>query len=330
MTTTLPTTMTAWSQDRYGAPEVVHPVEIDVPRPGPGEVLVRVAATSMNSADVRIMRGEPLLLRLGFGLRRPRTSVPGRDVVGTIVTVGPDVSGLAVDDRVVGELSGGGLGAFVVAPATQLVRVPDAVDDETAVTLPLAGGTAWQALDLAGVASGSRILVLGAGGGVGTFAVRLAVLRGAHVHALCSPRARAAVAALGAHGVGERDTDLAQLPAGTYDAVIDLGGVAPLPALQRLLRDGGCIVSVAGGEHRVFGPFGRMLRGALRSIGSTRRIRPLVATTRPELTSRVLEFAASGDLVPVIDTVYPAADARAALTHVESGRPVGKVLVTHP
>ncbi len=336
--TTTTNTMQAWSQDRYGGPDVLTLTRRDVPQPGAGEVLVRVTATSLNSADLRILRGDPLLVRLAYGLRRPRTPVPGRDVAGVVECVGGDVSDLAVGDRVVGDLAGGGLGTHVVAPADKLRRIPDALDDRTAATLPLAGGTAWQALDLAGIGTDSsepvesrtgrrRVLVLGAGGGVGTFAVRLAVLRGADVHALCSARAIEAVEALGAARVDDRSIDLATLEAASYDAVIDLGGVAPLRSLQRLLRDGGALVGVSGGTNPVFGPLGRMLRAAVLSIGSNRPLKSLAAVTKPAITEQLLQPAASGRLVPVVQQTFTHDAAPDALAQLDAGGVVGKLLV---
>lgn len=319
--------MITWLQDRYGTADVVHLIDRTVPHPGAGEVLIQMGAVGLNSADVRIMRGEPLLVRLAFGLRRPKTPVPGRDVAGTIIEEGEGVELFAVGDRVVGELStAGGLAEYVIASTDRLVPVPDEVDDLTAAALPMAGGTAWQALDAAGVTAGSRVLVLGAGGGVGTYAVRLAVLRGAEVHALCSARAIEAVSGLGAASVADRAAGLDGLPTNSFDAVLDLGGRAPLAALQRLVREGGTVVGISVGENRV-GPVGRMLASALRSIGSRRRIRPLTATAKPEITAQLLALAASGDLVPVIDRIYPLDDAGAALTRIDGGGVVGKVLV---
>lgn len=319
--------MIVWSQSRYGTPDVVQRAERPVPEPGRGEVLVRIGAASLNSADVRIMRGEPLLVRLAFGLRGPKTPVPGHDVAGTVAAVGEGVDAVAVGDRVAGELSGaGGLAEYVVAPARRWVPVPDGVDDLTAAALPMAGGTAWQALDLGEATSGSRVLVLGAGGGVGTFAVRLAVLRGAEVHALCSARAMETVAALGAESVGDRAEGIGGAPPASFDAVIDLGGRARLSALQALLRDGGTAVGIAVGENRI-GPAGRMLGSAFRSIGSRRRIRMLAATIRPDITARLLGLAASGELVPVVERVYDLADADAALRRMDDGGVVGKLLV---
>jgi len=318
--------MDVWSQDRYGGPDVLRAERRTVPAPAAGEVLVRVGATALNSADVHVMRGEPLLLRLLFGLRRPRQAVPGRDVAGTVVAVGGGVTGFVVGDRVAGEVPGGGLAPFVAVRADRLVPVPDAVDERTAAALPLAGGTAWQALDRAAVETGSRVLVVGAGGGVGTFTVRLAVLRGARVHALCSPRAAAAVTGLGAVAVAGHD-HLTTLAAGTFDAVVDIGGRAPLRVLRRLLRDGGVVVGVAGGANRVTGPLGRMVGATLLSVGSRRRLRALAAVATPSITARLLDLVASGALRPMVDGVHPFAQAREALTRLDEGGVVGKVLV---
>ncbi len=321
-------TMTAWSRSRYGGPDVLTAGPVPRPTPRADEVLIEVAACALNSADVRVLRGEPLLIRLAFGLRRPKCPVPGRDVAGTVVAVGADVTAWQVGDRVAGELDGGGLAEQVTASSAAVVAVPDALDDVRAAALPLAGGTAWQALDLGAVSAGSRVLVVGAGGGVGTFAVRLAVLRGATVHALCGARAIPVVTGLGAARADDyRTADLTRWDAGGYDAVIDIAGTAPLRTLQRLVRDGGAVVGVAGGEHRVLGPLGRIARGALLSIGSRRRFRPLVAAVRPEIAAQLIALAAEGELVPPIERTWPLSDAREAIAHVDAGHTVGKVVV---
>ncbi|CAI9391339.1 NAD(P)-dependent alcohol dehydrogenase [Microbacterium sp. T2.11-28] len=322
------TTMTVWSQSRYGGPEVLTAATVARPVAGDGEVVVDVAAAALNSADVRIMRGDPLLVRLAFGLRRPRTAVPGRDVAGVVSAVGAGVTAWRVGDRVAGELSGGGLGDAVAAPADRLVAVPDDLDLAVAATLPLAGGTGWQALDLARVGEGSRVLVVGAGGGVGTFAVRLAVLRGAEVDALCGARAVPVIAGLGARRAEDyRGADLAAWEADAYDAVIDIAGSTPLRTLRRLVRAGGAVALVSGGSNRVTGPLGRILRAAVLSIGARRALRPLAAVARPEITARLLALAASGELVPPVERTWSLSEARAAMAHVDAGHTVGKVVV---
>jgi NADPH:quinone reductase-like Zn-dependent oxidoreductase len=326
---TLPSTMTAWTQSRYGGPEVVAQSEAPVPSPGVGEVLLAVRATALNSADVKIMRGIPLIARLSFGLSRPKTAVRGLDVAGTVVAVGTGTD-FAVGDEVVGELpAGGGLAPFVVAPASRLVRIPEGLEPETAATLPIAAGTAWQALDRGSVADGDRVLVVGASGGVGTFAVQLAALRGAEVHALCGARSRALVEGLGAVRTFDyRETDASALPAASYDVVIDIAGRAPLRVLRGLVRAGGRVVLASGEGGRFGGPVGRIIGASFLSIGSTRPLLPLAAVAKSDVLAELLALAADGRIAPAIEHTWPLAEAGAALAHVDSGRTLGKVVVT--
>jgi NADPH:quinone reductase-like Zn-dependent oxidoreductase len=330
-------TMPAWRQRRYGDTDVVALAHVAVPVPGRGQVLLRLRATGLNNGDVRVMRGEPLLVRLAFGLRRPRQPVRGMDAAATVVAVGDGVTGLGVGDEVVGELPGGALARYALAPASRLVPRPVGLDPVLAATLPVAGGTAWQALGLArlGAVDGAgpdhaRVLVIGASGGVGTFAVQLAAQRGAEVWALCGERNRALVESLGA----ARTFDYRLVQPGSpalgedrFDAVIDIAGTAPLRALRRLVRDGGRVVLVSGEGGRVLGPVGRLLRAGLLSIGSRRPLVPLAATPRPEVLGALLALTAAGELQPVIERRFAFADAGDALAHVAAGHVAGKVVV---
>lgn len=325
----IPPTMTAWLQHRYGGPETVAPEVVPVPTPAHGEVLLRVAATSLNSGDVRLMRGEPLLVRLVFGLRRPKHPGRGMDVAGTVIGVGPGVADLRVGDEVVGELPGGGLAPYVIAPAERLVPRPSAVTAAEASTLPIAGGTAWRALGLAEVAAGSRLLVIGASGGVGTFTVRLAVGRGIEAWALTGSRTQELVTELGAARVFDYaavqpgDPELAAEP---FDAVIDIAGTAPLRVLQRLVRPGGRVVLVSGNGGRILGPVGRILRAVVLSRRS-RRLIPLSASPDTGILTSLLALVAEGRLAPVVERTWPLDGARDALAHVDAGHTVGKVVV---
>ncbi len=328
----VPATMTAWTQHRYGGADAVAPEEVPVPSPGPDDVLVRIHATALNSADARVMRGDPLILRLAFGLRRPRTAVQGRDIAGTVIAAGTAVTTLRVGDAVLGETTGGGLAPYVAVPAARLVRSPEGLDDLVAATLPMAGGTAWQALALAGIegdaAGGARVLVVGAGGGVGHFTVQLAALRGAEVTALAGPRALPLLTALGAStGLEHRRTDLSQLAAASFDAVVVIAGDHPLRQLRRLVRPRGTVVLVSGGSRPVIGPVGVILRAMVLSVFGSRRLRPLAATAKPEITAELARLAAAGDLKPHIERVWPQAEAGAALAHIDAAHTVGKVVV---
>lgn len=327
-------TMSAWRQTEYGSTEVVRRAQVAVPAPRRGEVLLRLRATGLNNGDVRVMHGEPLLVRAAFGLRRPKQPVRGMDAAATVVGIGEGVDGFVPGDEVVCELpGGGGLATYAVAPAKRLVRRPAGLDPVVAASLPVAGGTAWQALERGGVASGHRVLVIGASGGVGTFAVQLAALRGADVWALCGERSRALVETLGAARTFDyRRTQPGSpdLPEGSFDVVIDIAGTSPLRTLQRLVRDGGSVVLVSGEGGRVLGPMGRILSAALRSIGAKRRLRPLAAVAEPGVLTELVALAASGRLAPVIERTFPFAEAPAALTRLDDGHVVGKLVVTFP
>ncbi|WP_223622563.1 NAD(P)-dependent alcohol dehydrogenase [Microbacterium sp. EST19A] len=332
MNTTDTSTMSAWSRETYGPADGVTLQTIPVPVPGRGEVVLRVLATGLNAGDVRLLLGDPLLVRPVFGLTKPKHPVRGMEVAGLVVTVGPDVVGAELGERVVGELvGGGGLAEYVTVPAARLVPIPPDVEAGVAACLPVAGGTAWQALDLAevGLRGGAapRVLIIGASGGVGTFAVQLAALRGAEVWATCRTRNAPLVEHLGAvRTLDHRTSPLGDLPAEHFDAVIDIAGGMPLHELQRLVAPGGSVVLVTGDGGPVMGPVPRMIKAAFVSVGS-RRVRPLAATPRPEVLAKLLELVAEGRVSPVIEHEYPFAEGAAALAHIEAGHTVGKVVV---
>jgi NADPH:quinone reductase-like Zn-dependent oxidoreductase len=329
--------MTAWRQSAYGGPEVVRAARVPVPEPGAGEVLLAVRATALHAGDVHVMRGEPLLVRAFFGLGGPRIATRGMDVAGTVVAIGPGVDLLSVGDEVVGELPGGGLAEYAIAPAARLVPRPDSVDAGAAAALPVSAGTAWQALDRAGggAVTGRRVLVIGASGGVGTYTVQLAALRGAEVWAICGARNERLVADLGAartfdYARVDAGASPSEAPAASFDVVIDIVGRAPLRALRRLATPTGCVVMVSGEGGRVLGPIGRMLRAALISLSPGPRIKSLAATAKPEIARQLLALVVAGKLRPVIERTYPLSEAGSALAHVDAGHTVGKVVVTVP
>lgn len=333
MNDTIPATMTAWRRDSYGPAEGTRPERMPVPTPGRGQVLLRIRATALNSGDVRLMLGDPLLVRPFFGLTRPKNPVRGMDVAGTVVAVGPGVLGAEVGEDVIVELpGGGGLAGYACVAESRVVAMGRGLEPEAAACLPIAGGTAWQALDLAGIGlkeqATPRVLVIGASGGVGTFAVQLAALRGAEVWASCGDRNAPLVEALGAvRTLDHRKDPLGDLPAGRFDAIIDVAGGIPLRQLQQLLAPEGTAVLVTGDGGRVMGPIPRMLKAALLSIGSRRRILSLTTVNRPEVLRKLLALAAEGRIVPVIEREYSFDEASAALAHIEAGHAVGKVVV---
>jgi NADPH:quinone reductase-like Zn-dependent oxidoreductase len=326
----IPATMQAWHQDRYGGPEIVTNQVIAVPTPGRDEVLLRIRAASLNSGDVRVMRGEPLIVRTAFGLRRPKQAVRGMDAAATVVAVGEGVTDFVVGDEVLGELPGGALAEYAITPAKRLVRRPEALEPKLAASLPVAACTAYQALERGGVASAHRVLIIGASGGVGTFAVQLAAARGAEVWALCGERSRGVVEKLGAtHTFDYKTTQpgSAELPDESFDVVLDIAGTAPLIVLQRLVRDGGRVVLVSGEGGRVFGPLGRIVAASARSLGSKRKLSMLAAHPEVADLAAVVQLVTEGAVSPLIEREFSFAEAAAALAHVDAGHTVGKVLV---
>ncbi|WP_404429271.1 NAD(P)-dependent alcohol dehydrogenase [Microbacterium lacus] len=322
----LPRTMRIWRQRAYGSADLVTAVTAAVPTPRRKEVLVRVEAVSINSGDVHLMRGEPRMVRLFFGLRRPRVAGRGMDVAGTVVAIGADVTGLSVGDRVVGAGTET-LADYVTVAQKRLSRLPENVSMADASTLPIAGNTAVTTLDACRVGEGSRVLVLGAGGGVGTLTVQLAHDRGAEVWATSGARAEDLVHRLGAERTFDyRTTPVASLPGDHFDAVIDIPGDAPLEVLRDRLRRGGVVALVGGDGTPVLGPLPRIFQSMF-SGRDGRKFRSITATTKADVTARLVDLVAAGRLTPSIERTYTMAEASAALAHVENGRTVGKVVV---
>lgn len=323
-------TMRAIVQHRYGAPEeVLRLEEVAVPTVGDGQVLVRVRASSANPWDWHFVRGEPILLRpTGIGgIRRPRFPVPGGDVAGTVEEVGPGVEGLAVGDEVYG-FGHGAFADFVAVPQRHLALKPANLSFEQAAAVPLAGVTALQGLRAGGLRPGQHVLVIGASGGVGTFAVQLARHLGARVTGVCSTANLGLVRDLGAEAVIDYTTqDLTAGPT-RYDLVFQLGGTTPPRALRRVLTPRGTLVQSAGDGSRWLGPVGTMAQAAVLNLVVGQTLRTFVADETTEALDELRELVEAGAVVPVVDRTYPLSDAAAAVRLVEEGRPAGKVVVS--
>jgi NADPH:quinone reductase-like Zn-dependent oxidoreductase len=320
-----PTTMWAWVCRDYGGPEVLELQTRPRPVPGPRDVLVRVVAASVSSADVRIRtqrlpRGFGLLGRLAFGLARPRQPVLGTDVAGVVQAVGRDVRDFQPGDAVVGA-TGAATGChagFCVVPTTKpLVHKPASLSFVEAAGLTFGGLAALDFLNRAQVQSGEKVLVIGASGAVGAAMVQLARQRGARVTAVCSGVNAALVQSLGAHAVihyTERDfTKTGQ----RWDVIADTVGASSFAACMPCLNEHGRYLSVAGSLMEVLA----RPRGTRRSIGGP-------AAERTEDLQTLMDLAESGALQPVIDCTYPFTDLPAAHAYVETGRKRGAVVVT--
>lgn len=326
--------MKALIQDVYGTSEVLRIEDVDRPSAAAGEVLVRIAAASVNAADWHIMRGEPRIARLMdrsiFGRTGPRQRIRGRDFAGTIEAVGPGVTGWQVGDTVLGE-DDATLAEYAAVPTGCLVRKPDALSFEAAAALPLAALTADLCLTQGRLEAGHRVLIVGASGGVGTFAVQLAALRGATVTAVCSTRNVDLVSTLGAREIVDYTREDFTRTGQSYDVVLDLVGNRSLRDLRRVVAPGGRLVLSGGGNPghgQYLGPIGLIARAGLfgRLLGVRVRI-PRAAPDAERLTE-LAGMAARGEIRPVLDRTYPLAEAVAAMRHLEVEHARGKIVVT--
>jgi NADPH:quinone reductase-like Zn-dependent oxidoreductase len=330
--TTRTTTMRAVTQHRYGGTEQlsVHG-DVPVPQPGPGEVLVRVRAAGVDQGVWHLMAGLPLVVRLGFGLRRPKHPVPGMALAGFVEAVGPDVDGFATGDRVLGV----GTGAFAelaVARADKLVHAPDGLDLTAAAALPISATTAMQAVrDHGRAAPGQRVLVIGASGGVGSYAVQIAAAIGADVTAVASGAKADLVRSLGAtRVVDHRTTALTpDTTGGAFDLVVDIAGGRRIRDLRRLLTPTGTLV-IVGAETggRLTGGVQRQIGAAALSAFVTQRLVMFLADEGAEVLGRVMDLVRQGQVRPTLDRTYPLADAGTAIEDLRAGRVRGKAVVT--
>jgi len=324
-----PATMRAVLQDRYGDPGVLAVGEVASPELRPGEVLVRVEAAGIDRGTVHLLTGLPLLARLEAGLRRPKRRVPGFDVSGIVAEVGDGVDGFSVGDAVCG-IGRGSLAELAPALARKLAHRPEAVDAVDAGVLAISGLTALQALrDAAEVEAGDEVLVLGASGGVGTYAVQLAKAMGARVTGVCSGPKADLVRSLGADVVLDHAIDDPLDGRASYDAILDIGGGRPLRRLKGALRPGGRVVLVGNetGGKLTGGFVGRFLRGLLLSIGGSRRLVPFMAKETGADVGLLLGYVTSGAVRPSIDCVVGLDGVADALRDLEAGRVRGKVAV---
>jgi len=314
--------MRAIVQRTYGSPTRVLTLdELPTPVPGEGEVRVRVHASSVNKGDWFAVTGRPWLVRPAFGLLRPRDPTPGRDVAGVVEEVGPGVKGLARGDEVVGELNQRAWAELACAPASTLAVKPPDVSFEDAATLPVAAITALQGLrDHGHLAAGETVLVNGASGNVGTFAVQIAKALGATVTAVCSTRNVETAAALGAdHVVDYTTTDFTDTEA-RYDLVFDIAASRPLAACRRLLAPTGRYVLCSG-------DLGRLARVAVASMGNRSIVGPWVANTDPDDLAILMAWIVEGRIDPVIERTVGLENVAEAVRDQGEGHGRGKTVV---
>lgn len=322
-------TMNAIVQDAYGTVGVLRSGR--TPRPGisGNEVLIRVHAAGLDRGTWHMMTGRPYLLRiLGFGFRRPKNPVPGIDVAGTVVAVGSAVSRFAVGDEVFG-MSRGSFAEYAAVLEEKLARKPANLSFEQAAVVPISAGTALQALDAGRVEPGHKVLILGASGGVGTYAVQLAKSLGAEVTGVSSAGKADLVRSLGAdHALAYTQDDFAD-GSHHYDVILDIGGNPKLSRLRRALTPTGTAVIVGGEEGgRWTGGFGRSLRAPLVSLFVRQRLAMLASKERASDLERLTPLLESGAVTPHIDRTYTLGEVQDAMGHLEAGHVRGKIAIT--
>ncbi len=329
-TTDQAATMNAAVQLRYTGPEAIHVDTVAIPEPGKGEVLVEVHAAGVDRGVWHLATGRPFVIRaLGFGLRRPKQPVQGTDVAGVVVAVGPEVSRFAVGDGVFGSANGT-YAQFTVAKEERLAAKPSRISMTDAGAMPVSAVTAMMAIeDSANVQAGQRVLILGASGGVGSFAVQLAVAAGAHVTGVASAAKADLVRELGAERVIDyRATDVTTLDE-TFDVIIDTGGLTPLRRLRRVLSPTGTLVIVGGeGGDSLIGGSGRSLIAPLVSMFSKQRLMGLMSATNAVRLNRLAMHVEAGAVRAAVRATYPLERAGEAVTDLAAGRVAGKAVVT--
>ncbi|MFG2005038.1 NAD(P)-dependent alcohol dehydrogenase [Spirillospora sp. NPDC048911] len=325
--------MKAWSWERYGSPDVLTLKDVDEPGVARDEVLVRVRAASVNPYDWRHMRAAPKLVRLSIGLRRPKPGlVLGADLAGVVERVGDGVTGFQPGDEVFGEVKLGSFAETVAVPENRLAIKPARLTFEQAASVSMAAHTALQGLrDKGMISAGQRVLVNGASGGIGTFAVQLAKAFGAEVTGVCSARNVELVRSLGADDVVDYTREDFTEGEERYDLVMDIVGDRSLARLRRPLTSRGTLVIVGGiasPRGGLLGPAAQMLRGALVSPFVRQRIASVSWKPNSADLRLLADLMEKEEITPVIDRTYPFTEIPEAVRYVERGHARGKVAIT--
>lgn len=324
-----PAIMTAAVARRYGSPDVVSVEEVPVPTPDAGEVLVQVEASSLNALDVHFLTGTPYFIRVVAGLRRPKRIVPGADLAGTVIAVGRGVADLAPGDLVFGESERGGCAPYAIVDASHVARLPSGVSFEAAGATPVAGLTAIQALRThATVQPGESVLINGAAGGVGTFAVQIAKALDARVTAVCSTRNVDMVRALGADEAIDYTGDDFVSGGARFDVMVDNVGNRSAAECLGVLRPRARYVAVSGPKvNRWLGPVPHIARTALAFRRSDRSFHQFTASPNRDDLAALGELLATGRVVPRIDRVIGLDAIADGLAELATGHARAKIVV---
>jgi NADPH:quinone reductase-like Zn-dependent oxidoreductase len=325
--------MKAIVRDKYGSPDVLELKDIDKPELGDDEVLVRVHAASVNPADWHLLRGAPYIARLQLGLRKPKDRVLGCDVAGQVEAVGKNVTMLQPADEVFGSPFMHGLGAFaewVCISEDLLASKPATLSFEQAAAVPLAASTALQGLrDHGRIETGHKVLIIGASGGVGTFAVQIAKSFDAEVSGVCSTRNVEMVRSLGAeHVIDYTQEDFTQ-SGQKYDLIFQLAGTrSPSECRSALTSNGTLVISSGESEGRWIGPVDRVIKALVLSPFVSQKMASFTVKSNKEDLQFLKQLIEAGTLTPVIDRTYSLSEVPEAIWYLEEGHARGKVVIT--
>lgn len=313
----------------YGPPDVLECKEVEKPVPNDNEVLIHIHAASVNAGDWHLVRGDPFLVRLMFGLLKPKHQTPGIDVAGRVEAIGRNVTQFQPGDDVFGDLSNYGFGAFaeyVAVPEQAVLRKPARITFEQAAAVPVAAVTALQGLrDNGHIQPGQKVLITGAAGGVGSFAVQIAKSFGAEVTGVCSTRKVDMVRSIGADHVIDYTQEDFTRGGQYYDLILDIAAYRSMFDYQRVLSPTGVYVMVGGSTTRLFQA---MLTGPWISMTGSRKMGSMLAKPNQQDLMFISGLLEAGKIVPVIDRCYALAEVPEAIRYLEAGQSRGKVVIT--
>jgi NADPH:quinone reductase-like Zn-dependent oxidoreductase len=320
--------MRAVVQRNYGAPaEVLRLAEVAMPAVAAGDVLVSVRASSANPWDWHFIRGEPVLLRFALGgVHTPKFQVPGGDLAGTVERVGSAVTAFKPGDEVYG-FGHGAFAEYIAVPQDSVAPKPGNLTFQQAAAVPLAAVTALQCLRAGGIQPGQHVLIVGASGGVGTFAVQIARHLGTRVTGICSRQHMDLVRGLGAGQVIDYTTEDFTAGATHYDLVLQLGGTYSPAAVRKVLTPHGTLIQSFGDGSRWLGPMGNIIKAVALNPLASQTLKSFTATVTTAALTEITGLIETGQITPVIDRTYPLTEAAAAVSRVEKGSPAGKVII---
>jgi NADPH:quinone reductase-like Zn-dependent oxidoreductase len=323
--------MKAIAQDKYGPADVLQLREVPRPPAAAGEVLVQVRAAGVDPGVWICMTGQPYAARAAFGLARPRVAVRGRALAGVVAAAGAGVTRFSPGDEVYGTSAGGTFAEYAAARWTRLAPKPASLSFEQAAAVPISGVTALESVRDGGrVQAGQKVMIIGAAGGIGSFAVQIARAYGASVTGVCGPGKADLVRSLGADDVIDYTREEVDRDGPRYDVIIDTAGCRPLSLLRRALTPRGTLVLTGGGHDAggLLGGYTRQLRAPLASMFTSQTLRGLASRERAQDLEELGHLIESGQVTPVVGRTYPLAGAPDAIRYLAEGHALGKIVVT--